>query len=320
MVAAEVADLPLDPAPLEGAVDAGTAVEALDAEVRPEGDPPVGLHPCPAQPQHLGDGGLEVVVAHPAPRDTVQHPQRVHVPLEEGFLAGGGEHPVDGLARIRQAEGEQVAGHQLTGESHGHVAKVDLRLHAGRMGLRDERLNGRLARLHRDLRLPVGDIAPDHRIRHVRAVLLDQPVEDPRDRVPLLARRVQVRPQDPVDHRLVRIKRRRPRRQRLARLRPGRVQGLAHRPPGHVVLALQLPHGHAGPVVPTDRRVQLDLRHDQDLSPGTPRCCPDKPPTAFKTREHHPTVETGASQTRVQPPSRLVNKATLTQLCDDHRE
>ena len=83
---------------------------------------------------------------------------------------------------------------------------------------------------------------------------------------------------------------------------PLRADGSAGR------IALQLPHHQAGPVIPTDRRVQLGLRHlrqDQDLSPATPRCCPGKPPTAFKTREHHPTVETGASQTRVQPPSRL---------------
>ncbi|MFF6641935.1 hypothetical protein ACFY83_32490, partial [Streptomyces althioticus] len=31
---------------------------------------------------------------------------------------------------------------------------------------------------------------------------------------------------------------------------------------------------------------------------------------ADKTREHHSTVDLGASQTRVQPPSRLVNKAS----------
>jgi hypothetical protein len=48
------------------------------------------------------------------------------VAFEEGFLAGRGEHPVDGLARIRQTEGEQVAGPQLAGQSHAHVAEVDL--------------------------------------------------------------------------------------------------------------------------------------------------------------------------------------------------
>ncbi|WP_255310773.1 GNAT family N-acetyltransferase [Streptomyces viridosporus] len=48
-----------------------------------------------------------------------------------------------------------------------------------------------------------------------------------------------------------------PRRQRLPQLRPGRVQGIAHRPPSDVVPALQLPHRHAGSVVSPNGRVQL---------------------------------------------------------------
>ncbi|MFF2066970.1 hypothetical protein ACFVWZ_35200, partial [Streptomyces sp. NPDC058200] len=63
VVAAEVADHPFDAALLVGAFDAGAAVEALDVEVRAEGDPPVGLHPGAVQSQHLGDGRLQVVVA-----------------------------------------------------------------------------------------------------------------------------------------------------------------------------------------------------------------------------------------------------------------
>jgi hypothetical protein len=67
-------------------------------------------------------------------------------------------------------------------------------------------------------------------------------------------------------------------------------------------------------VITPDRRVQLDLghlRHDQDLSPGASRCCPGKYRSAAKTREHHPTVDLGASQTREQLTSLLVNKAKL---------
>lgn len=37
---------------------------------------------------------------------------------------------------------------------------------------------------------------------------------------------------------------------------------------------------------------------------------PRQEPSAVKTREHHPTVDRGASQTRVQPLSRPANKAT----------
>lgn len=125
-------------------------------------------------------------------------------------------------------------------------------------------------------------------------MFLDQPVEDPGDRVPLLARRVQVRPQDLVDHRLVAVQPGRPRRQLLARLRPGRVQRLPHRPPRHAVLALKPPHRHAATVVTPDRRVQLDLRHprhDQHLSPGACRRCPGKNPRASQTRRHHPSVD-----------------------------
>ncbi|MFI9825653.1 hypothetical protein ACIHFC_35325 [Streptomyces sp. NPDC052013] len=109
MVGAEAADLALHPAFLVCSLDARAAVEALDAEVRAEGDPPVRLH------------------------------------FEEGFLAAGSEDPVDGLARIRQPEGEQIAGDQLAGEPHRHVAEVDLGLHTGLMRLRHERFHGGLA-------------------------------------------------------------------------------------------------------------------------------------------------------------------------------
>jgi len=98
VIAAEVADHPFDPALLVGPFDARPAVETFNAEVRTEGDPPVGIRPRPALPQHPGDGGLEVVVADLAPRDPAQRPQRVDMAFEEGFLAAGGEHAVDGLA------------------------------------------------------------------------------------------------------------------------------------------------------------------------------------------------------------------------------
>ncbi len=61
----------------------------------------------------------------------------------------------------------------------------------------------------------------------------------------------------------------------------------------------QAPHRHAATVITPDRRVQLDLRdprHDQRLSPGASRCCPDKNP--------------GASQTPRQATSLLLDKAT----------
>ncbi|MFD5342045.1 hypothetical protein [Streptomyces hawaiiensis] len=165
--------------------------------------------------------------------------------FEEGFLAAGGEHAVDGLARVRQPEGEQIAGHQLAAQAHGHVTEVHLSLVTGQMSLRDERLQRRLAGLDQDLWLPASDVVAHHPVGDARPVLLDQPVKDPGDRVPLLAWRVQIRPQDLIDHRLVRIQSGGSGRQLLTRFRPGRVQRIPYRPPGHAVLALRPPHRHA---------------------------------------------------------------------------
>ncbi|WP_254897554.1 hypothetical protein [Kitasatospora sp. NA04385] len=191
--------------------------------------------------------------------------------LEERLLPSRGEHTVHRLARVGQPEGEQIAGHQLAGQLHRHVAEVDLGLHPELVRLRDERLDRGLARLHQDLRLAVRDVAADLLVGDLGAVLGDQAVEDPGGRVPLLARRVQISPQDPVDHDLVRVHRARPGRELLPRLRPDRVHGLPDRPPRHVVLARDLAQLHAAAVVAPDRGVQLDLRHlrhDQGLSPG----------------------------------------------------
>ncbi|MGW6901831.1 hypothetical protein [Streptomyces sp. NBC_01727] len=44
-----------------------------------------------------------------------------------------------------------------------------------------------------------------------------------------------------------------PSRQLLAWFRPGRIQGLAYRPPHHFALALKLPHRHAAAIVTPDR-------------------------------------------------------------------
>jgi hypothetical protein len=91
-------------------------------------------------------------------------------------------------------------------------------------------------------------------------VLVHQPVEDPLSGVPLLGRRVQIRPQNPVDQRLVRIEPRLPAPVLPARLRPLTVQRPPHRPPRDVVLALQRPLRHAPLMVTADRCVQIDLR------------------------------------------------------------
>jgi hypothetical protein len=42
---------------------------------------------------------------------------------------------------------------------------------------------------------------------------------------------------------------------------------------------------------------------------GAQECCPGKNPGAVKTREHHPTVDQGASRTRAQVLSKIANRA-----------
>ncbi|MFI1281139.1 hypothetical protein ACH4U5_10330 [Streptomyces sp. NPDC020858] len=129
------------------------------------------------------------------------------VAFEEGLLPAGRENLVDGPARIREPQREQEALHQGAGQVDPHIPEVDLRLIARAVGLRDERGRRPAALLDPDLTTPVEDVVTDHRVRHfLSAVLVEQPVEDPRERVPLLARSVKISPQHPVDGQLVRIK------------------------------------------------------------------------------------------------------------------
>ncbi|MFF3878154.1 hypothetical protein [Streptomyces sp. NPDC001978] len=64
--------------------------------------------------------------------------------------------------------------------------------------------------------------------------------------MPLLGQRIQIRPQNPVDQRLVGIQPGLPAPLLPAWLRPLPVQSPSHRPPGDVVLALQGPLRHCG--------------------------------------------------------------------------
>ncbi|MEU0283433.1 hypothetical protein [Streptomyces sp. NPDC006195] len=75
----------------------------------------------------------------------------------------------DGVPRLRLTVVEP-------GQTHGHVTEVDLRLVTGQVGLRHEGFNGGFARGRENLRLPVGDVAQDHLVGHIGAVLLDEPV------------------------------------------------------------------------------------------------------------------------------------------------
>lgn len=264
-----------------GTLDAGQAVRGLDGVMRAERGPSLVLRPR-ARAQHPGDRGLEVVVADLARRDAAQHAESVDVALQERLLAAGGEDAVHRLARVAQPHREQVAGDQLSGQAYLHVPEVDLRLRPGPVGLRNERVHRSAARLNLDLWTPLGDIGPDHRIGHpLRRVLVDQPVEDPLDGVPLLARGVQVNPQHLVDQRLVRIQPCSPGPRSLPGLRPHRLQRRFDRAESDTVLAHQSPVGHPRPGITADRRVQINLGlrwcHRTLIPQSTPRLPPQAP-------------------------------------------
>ena len=177
--------------------------------------------------------------------------------------------------RIREPEREQVALREHARQHDPHVPEVNLSLSARLVRLRDEHLRRTPALLDPDLRTAPPDVIAHGGIGDpFHLVLGHQPVEDPLYRVPLLARRIQVRPQHLIDSRLERIQAGLARRQLLARRRPRRRQRLPHQPPVHLVLPRQSAHRQAlRPGIPADRREQLDLglrRHKRPLTLGTP--------------------------------------------------
>ncbi|MGI5291392.1 hypothetical protein ACQEVF_49915 [Nonomuraea polychroma] len=62
------------------------------------------------------------------------------VAFQKRLLPTRSEDPVHGLARIRQAEGEQHQLDLLTGQPNGHVPEMDLRFDTRLVRLRHERL------------------------------------------------------------------------------------------------------------------------------------------------------------------------------------
>jgi hypothetical protein len=142
-------------------------------------------------------------------------------------------------------------------------------------------------------------------------MLVDQPVEDPFDRMPLFTRRVQIGPQHLIDQRRIRIQPARTRRHLLPRLRPRRRQRFLHRPETNPELSLHCSVGHALPGGTADRRIQLELghrRHGRSSRRIAPRCSHHKPPSAVKTQQHHPTPTTPAAAPNRQTLSKLTYK------------
>lgn len=175
---------------------------------------------------------------------------------------------MDGLARVRQPEREQVAGHQLASQLDRDVPEVDFGLGAGLVGLRDERVHDSFAGLQPDLFTAASDVCADHLVGDVDGVVLvQQPVVDPLDGVPLLPRRGQIRREYGVDHRPVGVQPRFPRTHLLPRLRHRRDQSPLHGLEADAVLPHERPQRHAGPGVTADRRVQIDLGLWQHPSP-----------------------------------------------------
>lgn len=194
------------------------------------------------------------------------------------------------LARIRQAEAEQVADHALPGQTHRHVPEVGLGLHPGTVRLRNERLNGTAAGCRPDLTPAHRDVVADHAVGDgAGLMLLKQPVEDAFRGVSLLARRVQINPQHLVNQRLVGIQAGLPRRQLLARPGPGRLQCVLHGGVADAVLAHHGPLRHPSTAVPTDRRVQLDPRSRRHRRPLAARSRPMLPPQALWCCRNSPT-------------------------------
>src|SRR5580692_7162230 len=202
LVAAEPADLALHAALLMGALQAGLAIEGIQAGPGPEGGPPVSLHPGPGEAEHAGHRRSQVVVADLPRRHAAQHVERVHVAFEERLLPLRSRDAVHRLTGEGQPEHEHVAQGADPGQVDVDVAEIDLGVLAGPVDLRDEHLRRPAARLDPDLRLADRNVGPDHRIRDavpVPIVLGHQPVKDPLGGMPLLTRGIKISPQDPVD-------------------------------------------------------------------------------------------------------------------------
>ena len=121
--------------------------------------------------------------------------------FQERLLRLAGIHPVAGLPRTRQAEGEHVAPGRLTVQAHHHLAEVHFSLSAWLLGLRHEppQALSTDAVLRGDLSAAAGHVLGHIRIRHRRTVLIAQPLEDPLGGMPLLTRRSQVLAQHAID-------------------------------------------------------------------------------------------------------------------------
>jgi hypothetical protein len=188
------------------------------------------------------------------------------MPIEERFLALRPERLVRGPARIRQAHREQENLRPDPAQIDPQIREIHLGLGGWFVRLRHETLLDRAPDRGGDLGPAPGDVIAHARVRHLQAVLVDQPLSHPPRRVALLARRVQVLHQHRVDKRLGRVQPRRDERARLPRRGERRGQSLTNGAAVHPVPGRELadPQPVAAGVA-ADRLIQL---HPRPHHPG----------------------------------------------------
>ncbi|MDX2589656.1 hypothetical protein ACOT81_04905 [Streptomyces sp. WI04-05B] len=142
----------------------------------------------------------------------------MHMPLEERLLPARPGDTVHSFARVGQPEREQEALHPLSGEIDPDLPEIDLGISPGHVVPGQVAL-GRRPFLGSDHPAAGGDEVPHRGVRKRDAELLLQPRADPLGRVPLLARRIEIRSKPVVDRLLVRLHPRRGPHRTFARLR-----------------------------------------------------------------------------------------------------
>jgi hypothetical protein len=253
---AEAADLALDSTLLARSLAATAGEGRLVQVVRAQGDEAVLLQPA-APTQDLGDGRAQVVVADQV-EDAAEEAEGLHVRLEEGLLRLALERHREARTRVAGAHQEEPDLEPLAGDLDDRLTPIDLGLDAGLAHL------GHVDLLHRltELAPPTTHIVAHGRLGDLGAVLIAQALPHPPRRVPLLARRLTVGDEPPVDQLSVGAKRRRrPPLRPLPWRRQRRAERLPHGAPVDAVPACQLADRERLPVaVPTDLLEQLHPR------------------------------------------------------------
>ena len=149
--------------------------------MRPERQPPLGLHPVAAG-QHLRHRRPTGCRSGSAPRHAAEPLERRHMTFQERFLRLDSDNPVDGPARVRQPHVNSEDCDSIPGKLDRQVAEVDLGLGA-RLGAPAARTPPALSGFPPPRRSPPGG-GPHtcaHRVRHPRAMLIDQPGQTRRE-------------------------------------------------------------------------------------------------------------------------------------------